>query len=96
MALLPEERENCMVFDEKTNKYHIYCSSPKEKTRMKKAGFLPYKVDSNDSWFIEVERSQISFRKVNDKPKQKREMSEEHKEKLRLGREQRKKNKEGG
>lgn len=93
MSTLPEEKENHLCFDEKTRQYHIFCSSPIEKTRMEKAGFKPYKTDAEGNGYYRVERKQISFRSISNKPRQKREMTEEHKAKLLAGLEEGRKKK---
>lgn len=85
MSLTPAERENSLVYDEESGRYKGFCSSPKEKTRLTKAGIEPYHISAEGDWFYYAERKQISFRNISDKPRQKREMSEEHKEKLRQG-----------
>ena len=77
MALTPAEREANLTYDEETNMYHIFCSSGKEQTRMRRAGFEPYKTDSEGNTYYRVERNQVSFRaKSNRKP-----MSEEQRRK---------------
>ncbi|WP_405169382.1 hypothetical protein [Paenibacillus sp. FSL H3-0286] len=70
------EREAVLTYDEESNQYHIFCSSSKEKTRMRKAGFEPYKIDIEGNWYCRVERNRISFRTKSQK---KREMSPEQK-----------------
>lgn len=69
MSLTPAEKENVLVFNEETRKYRIFCSSPLERTRMKKAGFKPYKVDAEGNEYYLVERNQVSFR-AKSKPRQ--------------------------
>lgn len=70
------EREAVLTYDEESDQYHIFCSSGKEKTRMRKAGFKPYKEDAEGNWYVRVERNQVSFRAKSEK---KRVMSPEQK-----------------
>lgn len=60
-SLTPAEREAVLAYDEESEQYHIYCSSGKENTRMKRAGFQPYKTDEDGSYY-RVDRKQVSFR----------------------------------
>lgn len=92
MSITPAEREITLSYDEESDMYHIFCSSPKERTRMKRAGFTPYKTDEEGNTYYKVDRNQISFR-AKSKPRQKREMTEEHKQKLLKGLEKARKNK---
>lgn len=69
MSLTPAERESVLTYDEETNMYHIFCSSGKEQTRMRRAGFEPYKTDADGNTFYCVERNQVSFR-GKSKPRQ--------------------------
>ncbi|OZB98092.1 hypothetical protein [Paenibacillus sp. XY044] len=73
MSLTAAEREAVLTYDEETDMYHIFCSSSKEQTRMRKAGFEPYKTDSDGSSYYKVERKQISFKSKGKK----REWTEE-------------------
>lgn len=86
MALEPCEKENVLVFNEETKEYQIFCSSPIERTRMKKAGFEPYKVDSEGNEYYRVDRKQVSFRA----PSKGREWTDEQRqaaaERLRIAR----------
>ncbi|MEK4006446.1 hypothetical protein [Paenibacillus sp. FSL H3-0333] len=56
------EREAVLTYDEESNQYLIFCSSGKERTRMRKAGFVPYKEDSEGNTYYKVDRNQVSFR----------------------------------
>ncbi|WP_342423151.1 hypothetical protein [Paenibacillus sp. FSL E2-0178] len=60
------EREAVLTYDEESNQYHIFCSSGKEQTRMRKAGFEAYKEDAEGNKYYRVERNQISFRAKSD------------------------------
>lgn len=62
MSLTAAEKENVLTFDEESNIYHVFCSSSKEQTRMKRAGFEPYKIDAEGNTYYKVERNQVSFR----------------------------------
>ncbi|MCR8641426.1 hypothetical protein NV379_02040 [Paenibacillus sp. N1-5-1-14] len=68
MCLTAAEREAVLTYDEVSNIYHIFCSSGKEQTRMKRAGFVPYKTDAEGNTYYKVERKQISFR-AKSKPR---------------------------
>lgn len=74
MNLEAIEREAVLTYDEESNQYHIYSSSSKEQTRLRKAGIEPYKIDSEGSWYCRVDRNQVSFRAKSNK---KRELSPE-------------------
>lgn len=73
MSLTAIEREAVLTYDEESNEYHIFCSSGKEQTRMKRAGFEPYKTDEEGNTYYRVERNQVSFRAKSKG----RQMSEE-------------------
>lgn len=60
--MTPAEREAVLTYDEESNVYHIFCSSGKEQTRMRRAGFEPYKTDEEGNTYYKVERNQVSFR----------------------------------
>ena len=62
MSLTPTEREAVLTYDEESNMYHIFCSSSKEQTRMRRAGFEAYKTDEEGNTYYRVERNQVSFR----------------------------------
>lgn len=95
MSLTAAERENSLVYDEESERYKGFCSSSKEKTRLTNAGIKPYRIDAEGNWFYYAERKQISFRSISNKPRQKREMSEEHKAKLLAGRKKNEQAKKG-
>jgi hypothetical protein len=76
MNLEAIEREAVLTYDEESNQYHIFCSSGKERTRMRKAGFEPYREDAEGNTYYKVDRNQVSFRAKSEK---KREMSPEQK-----------------
>ncbi|MOA40193.1 hypothetical protein D3C78_1620450 [compost metagenome] len=62
---------------------------------MRKAGWIPYKTDQEGNTFYKVDRNQISYRSKSDKPRKKREMSEDHKAKLLEGLEKARQAKKG-
>ncbi|MGM1044799.1 MAG: hypothetical protein ACQEXX_01495 [Bacillota bacterium] len=70
MSLTAAEREAVLSYDEESNVYHIFCSSSKEQTRMKRAGFEPYKTDEEGNTYYRVERNQVSFRAKSTKKRE--------------------------
>jgi hypothetical protein len=79
------ERETVIQTDDESGKYKIYTLQQKVQTKLKRANILPYKTDTDGAMYFELDFNQISFRAKSDKPK--RVMSDEHKDKLRKGRE---------
>ncbi|ASA22674.1 hypothetical protein [Paenibacillus donghaensis] len=71
---LAEERETVIRISDADDQWDIYSASSKVMNKMSKAGFEPYKTDSEGNSYYKVGYEQVSFRKKSDS---KRVMSDE-------------------
>jgi|GEM_PF-6556326 len=88
MSRTAEERETCLHCDDATNTWTIYTAQQKVITKLKRAGFEPYKIQEDGAhWYKDIPFERISFRSESKG----RNMSEEQRraaaERLRKARE---------
>ncbi|MFD0587688.1 hypothetical protein ACFQZE_06710 [Paenibacillus sp. GCM10027627] len=77
MSYTSTERETVIRQDDETKLWTIYTLQPTIITKLLKVGIKPFRIDDDGShWYKDLKFNQVSFRTGN-----KREMSEEQKEK---------------
>lgn len=91
MSYTAEERESHLNSNDETKSWSCYTLMPTMISKFKRAGFTPDKVDADGAhYYSNIPHNCISIRSDNSKNKTKRVMTDEHKAKLRAGREAKK------